>query len=646
MSFDFNPSNRFQLIFFSALYFFSTFLFSPLTYPIITSDNAVHAYMAMDFSIPENLYYWGQDRLGSLLPMVGFVLFKATGWNPTICVSIVQALFFGAAIGLTVALFNDFWARMLIVIAILFPYFKFDCIQLIGHPYSSQLVTTGLAIWLYRASLKYQSGALMFLCSLMFGLSIWVSELSLLPLVLTIGHLAFMILHKRPSRISRLLAGLLAGLVASALFIQYAKAHFSGHKSYSGKLLTEPKIVFEKVLEFIRSNLYNLINKEEYSFNYILFMWACAILVSIALFFTWKQIKTIGLTHQSIITLILLFNLIISIPLITSIRWVELNGFPSRYYAYSYVSASVFAGFILELYSIKTFRILTVATSILLIYNGWFFVSHATNLPTTHSNYSSLKEFRSLGQAGYIGTYWHSYLFGFTDPRLIAATPHDKDNARCSECIEKVFSQPRLFLVKNHWFDSFPITLQQYGRTLKKKGEEFNVGPYQLAEYKIEELGKSVPLNPDTVKVLMSSFNSIEVADSNWIPGFPDSKRSFSGKYSNLLNPEHSFSSTFIIPVKKIPAGTQWVEFKGKVLLGKKDKAFAVQRFEANSVVSDFNVLEITPAETVGVWSEFSHVILYPQVIDAGQEYRAFIHFTTTGSILVDDLKVTFYGQL
>src|ERR1035437_5805494 len=55
---------------------FSICFFSPLGSPFLNSDQAIHVLMANSISLPEDLYYWHQDRLGSMIPILASGLIK------------------------------------------------------------------------------------------------------------------------------------------------------------------------------------------------------------------------------------------------------------------------------------------------------------------------------------------------------------------------------------------------------------------------------------------------------------------------------------------------------------------------------------------------------------------------------------------
>lgn len=55
--------------------------YSSLFYPLLNSDNAVTILMIHYFKIPDDLYFWGQDRMGSLIPLLGQIPFKLLGFS-------------------------------------------------------------------------------------------------------------------------------------------------------------------------------------------------------------------------------------------------------------------------------------------------------------------------------------------------------------------------------------------------------------------------------------------------------------------------------------------------------------------------------------------------------------------------------------
>ncbi|HTX88675.1 MAG TPA: hypothetical protein VMC08_06790, partial [Bacteroidales bacterium] len=94
-----------------------------------------------------------------------------------------------------------------------------------------------------------------------------------------------------------------------------------------------------------------------------------------------------------------------------------------------------------------------------------------------------LSDFQRLGNIGIIGEYWNSYLIAAVDPVHIKATPYDKDMVRNRELAREVFRQPKMYIVRDGWLDSFPDTLMQFDHYILKKGEEVRLGDCYICRY-------------------------------------------------------------------------------------------------------------------------------------------------------------------
>ena len=96
-----------------------------------------------------------------------------------------------------------------------------------------------------------------------------------------------------------------------------------------------------------------------------------------------------------------------------------------------------------------------------------------------------LSAMRSMGDIGIIAEYWNSYLTASPDPVHIKATPHDKDYVRNPELATEVFLQSRIYLIKDGWLESFPDSIVQFGRVLKKRGNSIHLADSWLNRYEV-----------------------------------------------------------------------------------------------------------------------------------------------------------------
>ena len=97
-----------------------------------------------------------------------------------------------------------------------------------------------------------------------------------------------------------------------------------------------------------------------------------------------------------------------------------------------------------------------------------------------------VQEVSTLAPAGLIGDYWNSYVYSSTIPSQLISSPHDKSIYRNIALVEKLFTQPKLYLAKDMWLKTFPDTIRQFGRVLLKNGQEFHLGDCDFCQYRLD----------------------------------------------------------------------------------------------------------------------------------------------------------------
>jgi hypothetical protein len=116
------------------------------------------------------------------------------------------------------------------------------------------------------------------------------------------------------------------------------------------------------------------------------------------------------------------------------------------------------------------------------------------------SKVQRLERLENLGQAGFIGEYWSSYVLCSSNPAALSCTPYDPKGetpclpagnpqnsigrVRCLRCVPEVLASEKIYLVKEKWFDIFPEQIQQFGQCLIKAGNPIKRAGYTLALYK------------------------------------------------------------------------------------------------------------------------------------------------------------------
>lgn len=171
----------------------SAWLFAPALANglFFTSDQAIHVLMAHELHLPEGLFYWGQSRLGSLFPILAYPLVQLFPSHAIWVVSLLQLLLGWSAWWLAS---RQMTQRPQLILALLWllPPACFAELQLVGHPYTLQLLLFSLVYYVHSSAGPSSRWFLWrwLLTGFSLGLSVWVSELSLVPIAVTISWLA------------------------------------------------------------------------------------------------------------------------------------------------------------------------------------------------------------------------------------------------------------------------------------------------------------------------------------------------------------------------------------------------------------------------------------------------------------------------
>lgn len=165
----------------------SFFIFSSFNPAYFNSDQAIQALMLKDFSWPADSYFWGQNRLGSLLPLVCLPFYWISHLHPIWILTIINHLMLVISWFLLSKYFNNKYSKILLLIAIFLPHHTYHFILLVSHPYPQQLFCLAISTH-FLNSLSHllksnkrliTNGYLKLFCANLFAiLACWVSELS------------------------------------------------------------------------------------------------------------------------------------------------------------------------------------------------------------------------------------------------------------------------------------------------------------------------------------------------------------------------------------------------------------------------------------------------------------------------------------
>ncbi|MCC7303687.1 MAG: hypothetical protein IT233_13690 [Bacteroidia bacterium] len=471
--------------------------FSPVFHFDLHSDMVIPVLQAYDFNWRTDLYYWGQDRLGSLLPALAH-LFRWLPVHTVWLVSVLQWMLSAAALWLLTDKLRPLFLRLLFAVAWLMPFPFFSWNLLVGQPYTAQFFLIGLSFFFLYRYREFRGHALKksFLlgCSLFsWMLSVWTNDMSvvILPLFLLFILQPSLDMGKEgtstvfrfriPFEMSRSdIAASFVALLAGVFFLLFAKSQAYQFK-YTVYRVSDISVVTD--------GLFQLFNEVTRAFAFRVFN----ILVSVH---AWLLLLILGLTFLSgrvknesfPLSNLLLFSSVLTFFALLFSEWVSLNSFQARYFVVPYYL--LLLGIFFRICCMQAGRIRLAATIALTAAVLLSAVDSLIHYPwaATGDKHLSFAEHRvittRLDSGAVLGTYWNSYLLSAGDPGKITGTPKEHEPIRNYDRMWAASKMKRIYLVKNNWLDSFPDTLTQFGRQLYRNGAPFRFEYLELCEYR------------------------------------------------------------------------------------------------------------------------------------------------------------------
>lgn len=472
-------------------------LFSTIFYPLVNSDEGVIVLMLHYFKLPHDLYFWGQNRYGAIVPLLGQVPYHLFGLSSLVSEAITHYLILIGGFFAFSALIKSKFNRILFAaVWFLPPLYDTD---LLRNVFGMQYSITGILFFLlYKYQPVYQfkslSSKLPFylLLAVIAIIAFWVSDLFMTSVAaLLMVNLFFLLKEKKPNMLFRKFETyfLISSLIATYFVITYFKSlvDVGQFDKYDDKLL----IGFPEAIKSVRilfSTIGSILSFHIPDFLFSIYSYLVIFLLILTFIYR-KKIKIE--TREAHWAAVFILDGLILIMVILLSNWAYINGMPRRYFVGAYIS--FWLAFLMLLSCFSQGRIKTIITvlAVLAICIGGLgtIYSYKFIYPKSLRPKADLvREFNRLGKTGIIADYWNSYGTSFADPDLIKATPFEHSGSvRNPSLVDSVFAQPKIILIKDLWMDDFPDSITQFSRTLIRKDSSFFIGGSWVNEYTIKK---------------------------------------------------------------------------------------------------------------------------------------------------------------
>ena len=461
----------------------------------VNADQLIHALMAERFDWSKDAYYWGQDRLGSLLPFLGSIL-TSTGLDGLTAMAWVQGLVLLACGLLWAYLVRDLLMASVGLAFLMLPPYPFEDGVSIGHPYLSQyLLGLGL-LALFEAARRGNEASIVLKSDASsrpfgtqnirsFGLvvlviaNLWASELSLALLAAAAWCYRGTIIQLSRDSPWAVFLGASSGLLG----LWSAKSGAPQQKGFA-KLIASPHDMLQSLASQWSEWSTTLMGGGNKPFN-ALFWWAFLVAMLGLVVFGWLRPQRV-----KALTWTLAFASLGSWAAVHLSGWSAVNGFPLRYFS----AAFGFGGLALLSYlsdlGISKKPLVRAGTLALLVVQVWaawsfnrtFSTGAKGRLTRLQAEELLEREGRSDDSIAFIASYWNSYLLDGLSPQAVGI-PHENDHCRERRYLNEVLDQNEIIAVAAGWVEVLPDTLQQYGVTWIKMGETQTTAGTDYARY-------------------------------------------------------------------------------------------------------------------------------------------------------------------
>jgi hypothetical protein len=444
------------------------------------------------YKLPEDIYCWGQNRGGTIIPLISQLFYKSFGFSAINAVSVSDyILLIIGFLGFSSLFKNDF-TKIIFALFWFFPPLWF--IDGLRFPYGIEYCFIGAAIFIINKltitvgqKITGRQHLMLFSLIIICTSAVWVSDLAAVTILVLFSTLSFFYLFKNKTFFPHkgVLLYFISGCVFCAGFILYAK-DTAGFKNPDyikinsfAEALNGLKVTGDTLFQFISFKTNNLFMS---IYAYLLLLLLVVVLIS----FRKTRVKFSFKTKQWFCFFLLDGLIVFGIILFS--HWAFIDGYGRRFYICCYISFGlamlILTDHLISVDEGKNVLKIILATCVIIGSVSTVYDLEFVNPKSLKPTYENMREFETLGNCDLIGDYWNSYIVSISDPGLIKAISYEGQENRNDDIVKEVFKGSQIYIIKDDWLKTYPDTLVQYWHLLLKDGKEFTMGGKSVCRYK------------------------------------------------------------------------------------------------------------------------------------------------------------------
>lgn len=465
----------------------SFLLYAPCFYPEYNSDMAIQTLMSVSFNFKRDFYYWGQDRLGSFLPLLTYLFFKISHVHPLYLISFIHYTLLLASGIIIIKLTESLPLKIMVFVAIFFPCAEFRALIYVGHPYSAQLFLGVIFLYSLKKAhdlllLKsdYRLKVWLLLAGFSLGLAIWVSELSAILIFIPLFYflLNFKI-YKQNLLKKQAVIYVLSFIIplSICLFtIKYFKSKSKISDGYSSPFFFSKEKIDEQWYYFKTKAAKLLLFQDDLIIDNIFFY----VIFIMCLIFLLE--KRLSLKSNTFLLSVFITFVLGYIALFFS-TWNLRSEFCTRYY--TPIFYMIFLTLIINLSQSRFKYFISVLFVIYSVYYTHSFLNNLYVSRTSKSAFDKFSEYSKLEKGVLMGNYWDVYLISSVAYKNIIPAP-TTGLFRNDFVRNKIRKENLYYLINDTIFNKTKNidTILKLGIRLKFTGERKTINGVEILKYK------------------------------------------------------------------------------------------------------------------------------------------------------------------
>jgi|GEM_PF-6028863 len=470
------------------LFVASWFIYGPIHFEAFNADYALHPLMAEDLVLPEDMYIWGENRIGSLIPFLARPLVVLFGLSGMWAVSIVQYFILAFLVWWWFKRFNSPWLAVAFSSFLLVPAFSFHAIVMVAHPLTLFVLVLTLNLALFERverQIEQKNYRLteLYIWFFLVIVSLWITEQIAVP----IGIMWMILVGKSfnwktktilvPKR--HFYTGLFMPIPALIIWGGFMRNLFRARqKPNYGKFCSWEELLDQ--LALIGKRLYNVFSFQHFD-PFSLFAWL--MLLGAVLVVVHHRMFRERLSNTA---RVLLYSSGILLLITVTSKWVYVNYTGIRYFVPVVFMFFVYVLYVIDHYQLKK---LQIAAPIILIIGsmaGYLQIQEYqdNNAPDIERR-DIVESIELKPNSIFIGDYWYTYLAGALRSDKLYGFPFPWQEQRNKRQLVHIPHSDEVIIAKGSGLEELADTIQMHGFTFVSDRELEKVGQLVFRRYEV-----------------------------------------------------------------------------------------------------------------------------------------------------------------